>query len=130
LFAYLIKEDVQIVLLLLARKPWGTGIILWSRAVVSTLVGSHFGLPWSWSKSHQRLLSLCSAGTPYSICYQKSGPRRLFYFSAGQCVSPQSRRNHRLAKKRQTRLHSSHIYGLRAAKIWILLIIKCGAWWN
>ena len=41
LFAYLIKEDVQNVLLLLARKPWGTGVILWSIAAVSTLGRSH-----------------------------------------------------------------------------------------
>jgi len=41
LFAYLIKEDVQTVLLLLARKPWCTGIILWSRAAVSTLCRLH-----------------------------------------------------------------------------------------
>ena len=43
LFAYLIKEDVRNVLLL-ARKPWGTGMILWSRAAVSTLGRSHLVL--------------------------------------------------------------------------------------
>ena len=41
LFAYLIKEDVQNGLLLLARKPWGTGVILWSKAAVLTLGRSH-----------------------------------------------------------------------------------------
>jgi len=40
-FAYIIKEDDQNVLPLLARKPWGTGMILWSRAAVSTLGRSH-----------------------------------------------------------------------------------------
>ena len=64
LFSYLIKEDGQNVLLLLARKPWGTGMILWSRAAVSTLGRSH----WSWSKSHRPLLSRCSAGTTSSAC--------------------------------------------------------------
>jgi len=43
LFAYLIiKKDVKNVLLLLVRKPWGTGMILWSRAAVSTLCRSHW----------------------------------------------------------------------------------------
>jgi len=51
LFAYLIKEDVQTVLLLFARKPWRTDITLW--AVVPTLRRSHL----SWSKNHRRLLS-------------------------------------------------------------------------
>ena len=41
MFAYLIKEDVQNVLLLLAHKSWGTGMILWSVAAVSTLSRSH-----------------------------------------------------------------------------------------
>jgi len=40
-------------------------------------------------------------------CYQTSGPRRIFYFSAEQCANPQTRRNHRNANKRRTRLHSS-----------------------
>ena len=30
LFAYLIKEDVQNILILLARKPWGSGAIVYS----------------------------------------------------------------------------------------------------
>jgi len=41
LFAYLIKEDVQNVLLLLACKPWCTCMNLWSRAAVSALGRSH-----------------------------------------------------------------------------------------
>ena len=41
LFEYLIKEDAQNVLLLLTCKPWGTGMILWSRATVPTLGHSH-----------------------------------------------------------------------------------------
>ena len=44
LFACLIKEDVRNVLLLFARKPWGTGMIFWSRAAVSTLGRSHLVL--------------------------------------------------------------------------------------
>ena len=40
-FTYLIKEDVRNVLLLLACKPWGTDMILWSIAAVSTLGRSH-----------------------------------------------------------------------------------------
>jgi len=71
LIAYLIKEDVPNVLLLLARKPRGTGMILWSRAAVWTLGRSHFGPHWSWSKNHRRLPSRCSAGTASSACYLK-----------------------------------------------------------
>ena len=41
LIAYLIKENVQNVLLLVARKPRGNGMILWSRAEVSTLGRYH-----------------------------------------------------------------------------------------
>ena len=41
MFAYLIMEVVQNVLLLLARKTWATGMILWSRAAISTLRRSH-----------------------------------------------------------------------------------------
>jgi len=41
LFAYLVKKDVRNILLLLARKPWGTDMILWSIAAVSTLGRSH-----------------------------------------------------------------------------------------
>ena len=68
----IIKEDLQNVLLLLARKPWGTGIMIhWSIAAVSTLGSSHFGLHWSWSKNHRRLLSRCPAGTTSSTCYLK-----------------------------------------------------------
>src|SRR6218665_1013457 len=40
--------------------------------------------------------------------HQKSGSRRLFYFSAGQCARQQSKRNRRNAKKKHTTLHSSH----------------------
>ena len=40
LFAYLIKEDVRN-FLLLAHKLWGTGMILWSIAAISTLGRSH-----------------------------------------------------------------------------------------
>ena len=71
LFSYLIKEDLKNVLLLLACKPWGIGMILWFRAAVSTPGRSHFGLHWSWSKSHRSLLSRCSAGTTSSTCYLK-----------------------------------------------------------
>ena len=71
LFAYLIKEDVRNVLLLLARKHRSTGMIL------SPLIHSRgfdawsftFGLHWSWSKNHRRLLARCSAGTTSSTCY-------------------------------------------------------------
>jgi len=41
LFDYLIKKDIQNVLLQLARNPWGTGINFWSRVAVSTLDRSH-----------------------------------------------------------------------------------------
>ena len=67
LFAYVIKEDV---LLLLARKPWGMhrhdpmihirSFDAWSFT---------FGLPWSWNKNHRRLLSRGSAGTTSPTCY-------------------------------------------------------------
>ena len=57
------------------------------------------GLHWSWGKNYRRLLSRFSPGTTSSTCYQKSGTRRLFYFSAGQCASPQSQRNHRNVKR-------------------------------
>ena len=72
LFAYLIQEDVRNVLLLLACKPealaWSSEFI----AAVSTFGRSHyFGLHWSWSKNHRRLLSRCSAGTTSSTCYLK-----------------------------------------------------------
>ena len=99
---YLIKEDVQNVLFLQALRNWHWGTLLQSRdfEAWSFTLGFH----WSWSKNHRGLLWRCSAGTTSATCYQKSGPRRLFYFSAGQCSSPQSRRNHRNAKERHTRL--------------------------
>ena len=53
LFAYLTKEDVQNVLLVLVGKPWDTGMILWSVAAISTLASFKFGLHWSWSKNHR-----------------------------------------------------------------------------
>src|SRR6218665_4193113 len=43
--------------------------------------------------------------TTSSTCYQKSGPRRLFHFSAGLCAKPQCPMNHRNATKRHSRLH-------------------------
>jgi len=60
---------------------------------VSTLGRTHLDLYWSWSKNHRPLLSRCSAGTTSSTCYQKSGPRRLFYFSAGQPIEPEKPSN-------------------------------------
>jgi len=69
LSAYLIKEDVRNALLLLARKPWGTGMISW--AAVSTRRSHYFGLHWSWSKNHRCLLSRCFAGSTSSTCYLK-----------------------------------------------------------
>jgi len=53
LFAYLIKEDAQNVLLLLARKPRGTSMILWSRPRGFDSWSFTFGLRWSWSKNHR-----------------------------------------------------------------------------
>jgi len=52
-----------------------------------------------WSNNQRCLFSQCSAGTTSSTCYQKSGPRRLFYFSAGQCASSQGQINHQNASK-------------------------------
>jgi len=59
-------------------------------------------------KNQRRLFSQCSDGSTSSTCYQKYGPRRLFYFSAGQCTRPQSQIDHQNAKKRHSR-HYSHI---------------------
>jgi len=36
-----------------------------------TLWSFTFGLHWSWSKTHRRLSSRCSAGTTSSTCYLK-----------------------------------------------------------
>ena len=77
LFAYLIKEDVLNPLLLLARKPWGTGMILWSRVAVSTLGRSHLVLIDRGVKIIGAYIpSRCSAGTTSSACYLK---QRLLY---------------------------------------------------
>jgi len=63
-----------------------------------------------WSRNQRRLLSRCSAGKTFPNCYQKYGPKRLFYFSAGQWGSPRSQINHRSAKTGHTRvLYSSYI---------------------
>ena len=63
LFACLTNKDVQNVLLLFARKPWGTGRILWSIAAVSMLGRSHLVFIDPGVKLIRRLLSRCSAGT-------------------------------------------------------------------
>jgi len=77
-------------------------------------------MKFSWSTNQWRLLSRNSAGTTSSTCYHnyhKYGPRRLLYFSAGQCASPQSQINHQNAKKRLTRLHSSHIMAFEQSRL-------------